>query len=249
MPATTIDGVIAQLQDVIDECIATGSRLGYFAALYKRMTEAVRAGLAGGAFEDGARIERLDVAFATRYLDTRSRVASGESPGVCWLQAYDAAGSAKHIVLQHLLIGINPHIMIDLGVAAARTCPGPALASLEKDFGTINSIIYSLMPVVDTELDALSPVTKVIDRVVEPLKDRAIYDALEKGRATAWAFAQSLAFLDPPAQASRIGARDLEMRLVGDLILANGPVVDVIRRRESQDVAANIRDLAAPAAG
>ena len=247
MPATTIDGVIDQLQDIIDESIRTASRLGYFAALYKRMTLAVKAGIARGVFDDNARIEALDVAFANRYLATRAQYLAGESPGVCWLQACAAADSDAHIVLQHLLAGINPHIMIDLGVAAARTCPGDELAGLAKDFGTINDVIYGLMPVVDAELDALSPVTATIDHVAGRFKDAAIFDAMEKGRTSAWDFAQSLAYLSREQQAQRIGARDLEARLLGDVILAGNPLIALIRRHESQDVAANIRRLDAPA--
>lgn len=248
MSATTIDGVIDQLQDVIATCIRTQSRLGYFAALYKRMTLAVKAAVQQGAFQDAARIEALDVAFANRYLTTRTRYFAGESPGVSWLQAYDAATSDSHIVLQHLLAGINPHIMIDLGVAAARTCPGNALAGLATDFATINRVIFDLMPVVDRELDALSPETAAIDRTFGALKDKAIFEAMEKGRTSAWDFAQSLAFLTPEQQASRIGARDLEARLLGDVILAGNPIIALIRHKESQDVAANIRQLDAPAA-
>lgn len=247
MSATTIDGVIAHLQDVIDASTAAPSRLGYFAALYKRMTLAVKDGMSRGAFEDNARIEALDVTFANRYLATRDRVAAGESPGVCWQQAYDAADSDAHLVLQHLLVGINPHIMIDLGVAAARVCPGDRLAGLAKDFATINGIIGGLMPVVSAELDRLSPVTAVIDAVAGPFKERLIFEALAKGRSTAWAFAQSLAYLSVSDQASRIGARDLEARLVGEVVLAGGPIVATLRRHESQDIAANIRVLDAPA--
>lgn len=248
MPATTIDGVIDQLEDIIDNCIRTESRLGYFAALYKRMTLAVKAGIQRGAFQDAARIEALDVMFANRYLSTRERYFAGESPGVSWLQAYDAATSDSHIVLQQLLAGINPHIMIDLGVAAARTCPGDQLAGLATDFATINNVIFSLMSVVDAELDALSPETAVIDRVVGKFKDAAIFDAMEKGRTSAWDFAQSLAYLPLDQQASRIGARDLEARYLGDIILAGNPLLSLIRHKESQDVAANIRQLNAPPA-
>lgn len=247
MPATTIDGVIDRLTDIIDDCIRTESRLGYFAALYKRMTTAVKNGMARGVFEDNARIEALDVTFANRYLETRDHYLAGELRGVCWLQAYGAATSGSHIVLQQLLVGINPHIMIDLGVAAARVCPGPELASLAKDFATINSVIYGLMPVVDKELDALSPVSATIDRVIGPFKERAIFDGMEKGRTTAWDFAQALAVMTLPEQAIRIGARDLEARLIGDVILAGGPVIALIREREQQDIAANIRALDAPA--
>ncbi len=248
MPATTIDGVIERLEDIIDDCIRTNSRLGYFAALYKRMTLAVKAGIARGAFEDNARIEALDVTFANRYLVTREQYLAGELHGVCWLQAYGAALSPAHIVLQHLLVGINPHIMIDLGVAAARTCPGAELAGLAKDFATVNAIIFSLMPVVDAELDGLSPVSKAIDRAVGPFKERAIFDAMERGRTSAWDFAAALAPLSLPEQALRIGARDLEARLLGDVILAGGPIIGLIQRHEVQDVAANIRALDAPAA-
>jgi hypothetical protein len=240
--ATNIDGVIDQLQGIIDGALAAGSRLGYFAALYKRMTMAVRDGITSGLFEDNARMETLDVAFANRYLATHDQYLAGELQGQCWLQAYEAAGSDRYTVLQHLLIGINPHIMIDLGVAAARTCPGTALAGLEKDFGTINTVILKLMPVVDQEIDQLSPTTAAIDHVIGPLKDQFINRGIDCGRNTAWAFAQSLAFLDLGHQAIAIGHRDREARLIGDAILAD-PIAHLIRHRESTDVCANIRVL------
>jgi hypothetical protein len=246
MLPTTIDGVIERLDDIIDVSIKTESRLGYFAALYRRMTMAVRDGMTKGLFEDNARIEALDVAFANRYLATREQFFAGELHGVCWLQAYGAAYSDAHIVLQQLLVGINPHIMIDLGVAAARVCPGDALPPLAKDFATINAVIYGLMPVVDAELDALSPTSAAIDRMIGPFKERAIFDAMEKGRTSAWGFASALANLSLPEQSLRIGARDLEARLLGDVILAGGPIIGLIRRHECQDVAANIRQLMAP---
>ncbi len=248
MPATTIDGVIDRLQDLIDECITTRSRLGYFAALYKRMTMAVKDGMKRGVFDDNARIEALDVMFANRYLATRAQYLAGELQGVCWLQAYGAAQSDAHVVLQQLLVAMNPHIMLDLGVAAARTCPGAELAGLAKDFATINAVIYDLMPVVDAELDALSPVSATIDHTIGRFKDKAIFGAMEKGRTTAWDFAKALSTMTLPQQALRIGARDLEARLLGDVILAGNPILSLIRRHESQDVAANIRALNAPAA-
>ena len=44
-------------------------RLGYFAAMYKRITIAVRTAVNNGAFQDGPRMERFDAAFAGRYFD------------------------------------------------------------------------------------------------------------------------------------------------------------------------------------
>jgi hypothetical protein len=245
---TTIDGVIAELQTIIDDSIKTGSRLGYFAALYKRMTMAIRDGMRAGKFQDNARIERLDVTFANRYLVTRQQYFAGELQGQCWLQAYNAANNANLTILQQLLIGINPHIMIDLGVAAARTCPGDQLAGLQTDFNTVNAIILSLFPVIDAELDELSPFERFVDHsFLGFLKDKAINLSIDEGRKSSWGFATKLAYLDLPAQAIAIGHRDLEGLALGACILKD-PMAAIARKRESTDVARNIQVLNAPAA-
>src|SRR5689334_7585662 len=188
----------------------SGSRLGYFAALYKRMTMAIRDGMRSGKFQDNARIERLDITFAGRYLVTREQYFAGELHGQSWLQAYAATNSPAYTVLQQLLIGINPHIMIDLGVAAARTCPGNELASLEQDFNTVNAVILSLFPTIDAELDDLSPFENWVDHsFLGYLKNKSIDVSIDVGRKSSWDFAMKLAYLDLPAQAIAIGARDL----------------------------------------
>ena len=247
MLPTTIDGVIDNLQSIIDDSIKTGSRLGYFAALYKRMTMAIRDGMRAGRFQDNARIERLDVTFANRYLVTREQYFAGELHGQSWLQAYHAAGSANLTILQQLLIGINPHIMIDLGVAAARTCPGDRIAGLETDFNTVNAIILSLFPIIDAELDELSPFERFVDHsFLGYLKDKAINLSIDEGRKSSWGFATKLAYLDLPAQAIAIGHRDLEGIALGTCILKD-PIAAIARKRESSDVARNIQVLNAPA--
>jgi hypothetical protein len=245
---TSVDGVIASLDTIVTESITSGSRLGYFAALYKRMTMAIRDGIASGKFQDNARMERLDVAFATRYLVTRDQWLAGELHGQSWLQAYNATNSSQYTVLQQLLIGINPHIMIDLGVAAARTCPGDQFASLEHDFNTVNAIILSLFPIIDAELDELSPFQNFIDHsFLGFLKDKAINLSIDAGRKSSWDFAKSLAYLDLPAQAVAIGKRDLEALAIGVCILKD-PMASIARKRESTDVRHNIQVLNAPAA-
>ncbi len=50
---TTIDEVVARIDDIIDQSRADNSRIGYFAALYRKVTVGVRDGIAAGEFEDG----------------------------------------------------------------------------------------------------------------------------------------------------------------------------------------------------
>ena len=124
MPARTIDEVIEHLDDVIALARSEKSRLGYFAVHYRNVTIKVKEGILAGSFEDGARMERLDVAFANRYLDALKRYRQGEEPSKCWHTSFRAAENWHPIILQHLLLGINAHINLDLGVAAAQTSPG-----------------------------------------------------------------------------------------------------------------------------
>ena len=68
MLPTSLDEVVAPLEQIIEDSAARADRLGYFAALYNRVTEQVRDGIARGEFADNARMAQLDVTFANRYI-------------------------------------------------------------------------------------------------------------------------------------------------------------------------------------
>jgi hypothetical protein len=242
---TDIDGVIERLESIIADCIARQDRLGYFAALYNRVTQAVKAGIANGEFDDGPRMERLDVTFASRYLAAYDAYRSGELPSTSWFKAFNAALSDRPIVLQHLLAGMNAHINLDLGVAAARTCAGSEIAGLKGDFDRINAVLASLTPVVEQEVDGCSPVLNVLSHLAPKLDLSLVGFSMEKARETAWAFALELAPLKHLPQVARMAARDAEAALLADVVLGDGLIVRMIREAESQDVAHNIQALAA----
>ncbi len=63
MKANTIDEVIVYLDEIINDARQKFSRRGYFAALYRRVTAAVKIRIAQKQFEDGARIEAFDVTY------------------------------------------------------------------------------------------------------------------------------------------------------------------------------------------
>src|SRR6266851_378283 len=64
MPPQTIDDVLIELDQIILRARNERSRLGFFPTLYRNVTIRVKEGIAAGAFEDGARMEKLDVTFA-----------------------------------------------------------------------------------------------------------------------------------------------------------------------------------------
>ena len=72
-PAKSIPEVIDSIDKIVAWSIANSSRVGYFAALYKRITLAVQKAIADKDFQDGARMEKFDVTFANRYFDALNR--------------------------------------------------------------------------------------------------------------------------------------------------------------------------------
>jgi hypothetical protein len=68
MQANDFDEVVTRLDNIITWSRANASRLGYFPALYRKMTLRVQAGIAMGSFEDGDRMAHIGVVFANRYL-------------------------------------------------------------------------------------------------------------------------------------------------------------------------------------
>ncbi|MGH9566221.1 MAG: DUF5995 family protein, partial [Candidatus Angelobacter sp.] len=141
MPAETIDDVLRELDGIIEWSFDRRSRLGYFAALYRRVTLAVKEGILNGRFQDGVRMERLDIMFASRYLDALQQFRSGRSTTLSWRAAFQAASYWYPLVLQQLLLGMNAHINLDLGVAAACCAPGSQFSSLQADFNQINTLL------------------------------------------------------------------------------------------------------------
>ncbi len=144
-PATSIDGVIAQLSAIVEWSKQNNSRMGYFAALYRKVTIQVKKGIADNFFDDGPRMERLDVIFANRYIQACYQYQTGQTPTHSWVCAFEKTQRWWPIVLQHLLLGMNAHINLDLGIAAAETVPPEELQSLKGDFEKINNVLAGLV--------------------------------------------------------------------------------------------------------
>jgi len=190
-PAKTIDQVIEQLEALIENCIATNDRLGYFAALYHKVTVRVKDGIIKKEFEDGARMEQLDVIFANRFLEAVYQFRNKKQPSNCWLTAFQATKRRGPLVLQHLLLGMNAHINYDLGVAAVETAGTQDIHTIRSDFNSINTIIGSLIFEVLTEINRVSPLLSLFGlHATNP--SILIQFSITNARDGAWSFAEDL---------------------------------------------------------
>ena len=216
LKADTIDGVIHSLDRIIAWSKQHKKQTGYFAALYRKVTVRVRDGIQHGEFENGERMEKLDVIFANRYLEAFEAYCHQQPTTCVWQLAFELGEKWSPIVLQHLMIGMNAHINLDLGIAAAQTVDHAELPSLKTDFDNINTLLASLVNEVQDELAHIWPPFKWIDRFAGKT-DEALADwGMKQARDQAWQFALDYAAATDKQQS--LDCMDKKMYLLGLLL-------------------------------
>lgn len=192
MTANTIDEVIQQLDKIITQSKKENSTIGFFAALYQNVTIVVRDKMGTGYFDDDQRMEKLDVIFANRYLQAYQDYMNGEKVTNAWAVAFKASHNPDLIVLHHLLLGMNAHINLDLGIAAAKISDDSAIENLEHDFNRINEILSSLIEDVQKSLSRIWPLLIYPLKWLKKADDFFINFSMKLARDGAWKFAGQL---------------------------------------------------------
>jgi hypothetical protein len=204
----SIGDILVALDEIIESAKRAESPLGYFPALYRRVTAAVADAIESGDFEDGARMEAFDVVFARRYLDAFQSHRQREPITASWNVCFGAATDPGPIVLQHLVLGMNAHINLDLGITAAQVAPGPALPSIERDFMRINELLASMVDAVQRDLAGVWPLLRPLDWLAGRSEERLVGFSIDKARDHSWRFAQQLSVLDGDGQEQLTGRVD-----------------------------------------
>jgi hypothetical protein len=245
--------VVEAIESIIDWSLSASSRLGYFAALYKRITLAIGVAVSQGKFDDAARMQLFDATFAGRYFDALNgyfHPAQYAKPTRSWQVTLYAASRPDPIILQHLLAGVNAHIDLDLGIAAQAVAPPGNLEALHNDFNTVNDVLTSEVGAVVNEIDELSPALADVYDLLMGNEIFVIDEAVKTLRDSAWAFAEILSLEPEFARPATIWARDQQVSTQTALMyepagLLGLPedVVESVAARESRDIVKNIRVL------
>ena len=192
MIAHTIDEVISALEDIIQNCIRTDNRAGYFAMVYYCTTCWVKKDIQLNNFEDGLRMERFDVLFANNYLEAWHQWQSGKPTAAAWKIAFETAAQAPAILMQHLLLGMNAHINLDLGVAAVETMRGDRLQLIRRDFNNINALLGAMIDKVQDNIGKVSPLMALLDLHARNHDEMLVQFSINLAREGAWCFAEDI---------------------------------------------------------
>jgi hypothetical protein len=237
--AETIEDVIMIMDEIVRNCRLRESRIAYFTVLYRTTTYMVKRYCdEGGFFEDDERMRRLDVLFANYYFESLFAELhhNTEPPSKSWKATFDAADDPDAVLIQHLLVGMNSHISLDLGVATAVIGNGDLNESLKRDFNRLNDVLASIIHVVQAEIGTVSPLMRLLNQLTLHFENYAVDLGIRLARVRAWRFAEKLTATPREDWDAVISEHDQFVANISRHILSPGwllqPALWVIRRQE-----------------
>jgi hypothetical protein len=127
----------------------------------------------------------MDVAFANLYLDAYRAYKNDQHVSSAWAYAFDHADESLTI-LQHIMLGMNAHINLDLGVATATTMSGQKILDIEADFNKVNDILFQIINELQDRLSRVSPLMFILDLLGKNKDEKVIDFSMRKAREQSW---------------------------------------------------------------
>ncbi|CAM3741308.1 DUF5995 domain-containing protein [Kibdelosporangium persicum] len=247
MAANNIDEVVDGLAGIVRDSVRDADRAGYFAALYRQVTVEVRRGIHTGLFDDGPRMDRFDTLFGNRYFDAYDAWRRDRTGPRCWREAFGLLHDPDTIIVQHLMLGVNAHINLDLAISAADTSPGEAIHALKRDFLLINDILARAVLAVQGAVGSVSPYLWLLDKFGGRTDEQILDFSIRRSRQEAWDNALLLAGQSGARRERTIDLLDARAALLARLIARPGglvrPAIQLIQSTENKDVSTVIEHL------
>lgn len=182
---SSIDEVLTELDSIIDDALSQNSHLALFAYVYRRTTAQIKSEIEAGSFEDANRMTTFDINFASLYINAYRNYFSKHPVTKCWQVSFDARND-NITILQHILLGMNAHINLDLAIAASSVMRGKDIAPLEKDFNKVNEVLGSLVDELQGKLGKVSFLMFLLDFLGKEHDENVINFGMLQARGQSW---------------------------------------------------------------
>ncbi len=227
--ATTVAELFQYEDEIIQAARREQSRMGFFPVVYHCISATMRAYSDQGMFQNIELMDQMALGLFNRYFEALQLYQAGELPSRAWLVAFEAAQRWWPTVGQQVMLCINPHINLDLGIVVARSCPPDQLPAFRGDFFKMNELLSPLIGKMIASFGNVSPLFGVFSGWTQNPVLPCVVDAM--GRR-AWRVAEQLARLSEAEQAGLVARLDREVEQLGRLILALSPALAPFRLTE-----------------
>ncbi|GEM_PF-861229 len=233
-PFTTVEEVIAGLEQLEAAFLTRRDRRGVFVTAYSIISRKIHSRFGTGGFRDDAWVRTYLIAFGNLYRQALADYEGGQRGRVprCWQQAFDTSVAGLALVMQDLLLGINAHINRDLGFALNEAGIADRRDDRYADHTKINEILREATEEVQDRIAAMYAAgLGRLDQLLGQLDEEITAYNFELARENAWMAGLALANARSDAERALVGhAMDEQALRAGRLLLfANERVPWLIR--------------------
>ena len=197
--ATTIDQVLDQLEDIITVAVDLPNYIFSFAYVYRETTQEIKSAILNDEFQDAKRMEKMDVIFANLFITSFYKFVNAKTISKSWQFALENSKN-KISLVQHILLGMNAHINLDLAIAASKVSKGKNILDLKDDFMKVNDILAGLTDRMQKSLGRVSIFMKLLDFFGFRHDEKVINFSIKKARDFSWINALELSLLEDDAE-------------------------------------------------
>ena len=212
----SIEEVLNALDFIIEQAKTENNPIGIFTYVYRRTTFEIKKGIETGIFENNARMESFDVTFANLFLEAYWNFQNGKEISDSWKISLEADKDLT--IIQHIILGMNAHINLDLGIAADKIMPAGTMPDLKYDFMKVNDILESLINEMEARISKVSRLFLLLDWIGGKKDETFINFSIREARNFAWDFANKLSNLQEFEKKQKIQQTDQIVADLGKLI-------------------------------
>ena len=213
----TINEVLIELDKIVDESIRENNFLGIFAFVYHRVTAQILKEIELKNFENNERMEEFDVKFANLYISAFNDNKIHQRISKSWQISFES-GNQNITILQHLIMGMNAHINLDLCLAACKVMDGKPIDDLKNDFNKVSEILYNLTEEMQDRISNVSRLMFLLDWIGKNEDEKAINFLLKETRGQSWRSAKLISELSGEEKDIAIDQLDCTIQKISEVI-------------------------------
>lgn len=141
-----------ELSKIIEWSILENNRFGLFASLHRKIANRLLEVIQLETFSQPDLVEELGIVFTNKYLRSFVNYLNSLPLSKTWQLAFDYNHKNYPIVLEHLMLGMNAHMNLDLGLSAAEVAPGTRLLELKDDFRRVTNILSKVVHEIQNDI-------------------------------------------------------------------------------------------------
>tara|TARA_Y100000385_G_C12925687_1_gene564539 strand:- start:172 stop:963 length:792 start_codon:yes stop_codon:yes gene_type:complete len=245
-----IDHCVLKMQDIIHWSVKNDSHLGYFAILYQTVTKKVKNEIEQGRFENNDLMTAMVSNFANRYLIAINEYFENDnSVSKSWDKSFNLKNPQDYCVLQHLMLGMNAHIIFDLAISSAAVAPNEKIFDFKKDFLIINDILIGMIDEMQEMISKVFWIMKPLDFMLGRLDEKIAAHIIFLARNKAWDLARLIALSDEEHKGAILEEMEMEATFISHRILSPSGALKLFSKFlilfESNDVSINLNRMIA----